>query len=124
MIGLVTCPRNPRLTDDDRPLIGELGVLGASATPVIWSDPEVPVARLRRAGPALMLGLSPAAGRVSPLVARATHVPPVDSRGARSIGEPQVAPIGLRSTRPTAVPAIVTARCEAAEIAYATETGL
>jgi hypothetical protein len=41
MIGLVTCPRNPRLTDDDRPLIGELGALGASATPVIWSDPEV-----------------------------------------------------------------------------------
>ena len=41
MIGLVTCPRNPRLTDDDRPLIGELGALGASATPVIWSDPDV-----------------------------------------------------------------------------------
>jgi glutathione synthase/RimK-type ligase-like ATP-grasp enzyme len=41
MIGLVTYPRYPRLTDDDRPLIGELGALGASASPVIWSDPEI-----------------------------------------------------------------------------------
>ena len=29
MIGLVTYPKYPRLTDDDRPLIDELGALGA-----------------------------------------------------------------------------------------------
>ena len=38
MIGLVTYPRYPRLIDDDRPLIDELGALGAYATPMANSS--------------------------------------------------------------------------------------
>lgn len=41
MIGLVTYPTYPRLTDDDRPLIDDLAALGVPAKPVIWSDAEV-----------------------------------------------------------------------------------
>lgn len=41
MIGLVTYPTYPRLTDDDRPLIDDLAALGVPAKPVIWSDAGV-----------------------------------------------------------------------------------
>lgn len=39
MIGLVTCGTYPGLTDDDRPLLGELASLGVEARPVVWDDP-------------------------------------------------------------------------------------
>jgi len=41
MIGLVTYPKYPELTADDRPLIAELDALGLSARPVTWGDPAV-----------------------------------------------------------------------------------
>lgn len=41
MIGLVTYGKYPELTDDDRPLLGELAVLGVGARPVVWDDPSV-----------------------------------------------------------------------------------
>ena len=41
MIGLVTYPKYPRLTDDDRPLMAELAQLGIRSEPVIWSDPAI-----------------------------------------------------------------------------------
>lgn len=41
MIGLVTYPKYRRLTDDDRPLIGELGALGLEAAPVVWGDSTI-----------------------------------------------------------------------------------
>ena len=41
MIGLVTYAKFPDLTDDDRPLIGELAAVGVEARPVRWDDAEV-----------------------------------------------------------------------------------
>jgi glutathione synthase/RimK-type ligase-like ATP-grasp enzyme len=41
MIGFVTYAKAPNLTDDDRPLIAELGQLGVDSEPVIWDDPAV-----------------------------------------------------------------------------------
>jgi glutathione synthase/RimK-type ligase-like ATP-grasp enzyme len=41
MIGLVTYATYPELTDDDRPLIGELAAVGLEAVPVIWDDRDV-----------------------------------------------------------------------------------
>ena len=40
LFGLVMYPSTP-VDGRDRPLIGELGALGAPARPVIWSDPQV-----------------------------------------------------------------------------------
>jgi glutathione synthase/RimK-type ligase-like ATP-grasp enzyme len=39
MIGLVTYAKAPNLTDDDRPLVGELAKLGLTSRPVVWDDP-------------------------------------------------------------------------------------
>lgn len=41
MIGLVTYGKYSRLTDDDRPLLGELAALGVAGAPVVWDDPSV-----------------------------------------------------------------------------------
>ena len=40
-VALITCSSIRELTDDDRPLIGELLGLGVGAEPVIWDDPSV-----------------------------------------------------------------------------------
>ena len=41
MIGLVTYANQPRLTDDDRPLIGALAEIEVEADAVRWDDPAV-----------------------------------------------------------------------------------
>ena len=41
MIGLVTYEKHPDLTDDDRPLLGELAALGLEAAPVVWDRPRL-----------------------------------------------------------------------------------
>ncbi len=38
---LATCAAIPELTDDDRPLIGELFKLGIKAEPAVWDDPKI-----------------------------------------------------------------------------------
>lgn len=40
-VALVTCASIPELTDDDRPLLGELWTLGIKAEPAVWDDPSV-----------------------------------------------------------------------------------
>lgn len=40
-VALVTCASIRELTDDDRPLLGELWRLGIKAEPAVWDDPSV-----------------------------------------------------------------------------------
>lgn len=40
-VGLVTCGAIRELTDDDKPLLGELWRLGIRAEPAVWDDPAV-----------------------------------------------------------------------------------
>jgi glutathione synthase/RimK-type ligase-like ATP-grasp enzyme len=40
-VALVTCASIRELTDDDRPLLGELWRLGIQAEPAVWDDPSV-----------------------------------------------------------------------------------
>lgn len=40
-VALVTCGAIPELTDDDKPLLGELWRLGIRAEPAVWDDPAV-----------------------------------------------------------------------------------
>lgn len=40
-VALVTCSKLPGLTDDDRPLLGELWALGIQAEAAVWDDPSV-----------------------------------------------------------------------------------
>ena len=46
-IGLVTYAKHPDLTDDDRPLIGELSSLGLEGVPVLWDDRTADWAQFR-----------------------------------------------------------------------------